>query len=184
MSQNFSKLPLLLICSGAIVSTATQAEAREQQATTTETTAQSTAPLIAQAVQRCDDNRYPNFYARVATSQDPLAVRQAPNSTVIGTIPKDWEVIVYEWSDDGAWARVASHFSRYGGYEANVRPRFANAPDFSSGWVSAVYLKDIGRFCNKPANMASLIQPEVFGNQPVAIQEDWLAAADSLAQQW
>lgn len=190
MSQTFFKLPLFLLATGALVSSATQAEARGQQAVEAGAaefspgTAPLLAPLLAQAVQRCDDERYPSFYARIATNRDPLTVRLAPNGTVIGSIPKNWEVIVYEWSDDGAWARVSHHFSRYGGYQPNSRPRFASAPDFSSGWVSAAYLKDIGRFCDKPANLASLVQPEVLGSKPMEVQGDWLAAADSLADQW
>lgn len=185
MAQQLFRLPFLLLSVGALASTATQAEAREQQTTTTaETSAQEAALLLAQTVQRCDDGRYPKFYARVETSSDPLVVRQAPNRSIVGSIPKGWEVIVYEWSDDGAWARVASHFSQYSGYRPNSRISFASAPDFSSGWVSAAYLKDIGRFCDKPAFLTSLVEPEVFGAQPVEVQADWLVAADSLAEQW
>ena len=185
-SQAFSSLPLFLLATGALLSVATQAEARGSQPVVPEVADSSlgAAPLLAQAVQRCEDDRYPSFYARVATNREPLTVRLAPNSTVVGSIPKNWEVIVYEWSNDGAWARVSHHFSRYGGYQPNSRPLFANAPDFSSGWVSAAYLKDIGRFCDKPANLASLLQPEVLGSKPVEVQGDWLAAADSLADRW
>lgn len=112
-------------------------------------------------------------------------MRQSPNGRVIGSIPSGWNVIVLEWSLDGAWARVGSHFSRYSdSYQIGAQTYFGGAPNFSNGWVSAAYLKDQGRLCQKPIGTALLSQPDLFGAVPVAVQSDWLAAGDRLIEQY
>jgi hypothetical protein len=42
-------------------------------------------------------------------------------------------------------------------------------------------VKDLGRFCEKPEATAMLLQPDLFGAQPIEVQGDWLAMGDVLA---
>jgi hypothetical protein len=101
-------------------------------------------------------------------------VRASANGKVIGAIPHGWAVVVLEWSRNGVWAKVTSHW----GVD---EPNFGSAPDFREGWVAAAYLEDLGRFCEKPESVAQLAAPNLFGAQPVEVQSDWLAMGDALA---
>lgn len=162
MYRGYWKLSLLIVLSGAIASFAQQAQAEDS--------------TLAQTVRGCQSGGFPKYFSEITTnSGDPLRVRATPDGRPIGLIPDGWQVIVLEWSRNGVWARVTSHY----GIDY---PRYGSAPDFREGWVSAAYLKDLGRFCDKPANVAQLLQPEVFGAQPVEVQGDWVALADSLAE--
>lgn len=162
MPQKYWKLPLLIVLSGAIASFAQEAQADDS--------------TLAQVVRSCEYNGFPKYYSQVTTnSGDPLRVRSAPDGQSIGAIPDGWQVVVLEWSRNGIWARVTNHF----GID---NPQFVNAPNFREGWVSAAYLKDLGRFCEKPASVAQLLQPEIFGEQPIEVQGDWLAFGDRLAE--
>lgn len=159
MSQDALKLSFTVFLAGAIASIGQSAQAEE----------------IAQVVRGCQYGGFPQYYSRVQTNQgDPLRVRATPAGRTIGSIPNGWAVVVLEWSRNGVWARVTSHFG-------NVPNGFASAEFFRDGWVSAAYLKDLGRFCEKPGGVAQLIQPEVFGAKPVEVQGDWLALGDALA---
>jgi hypothetical protein len=137
---------------------------------------QTTAPQsIAQVVKACPYDGFPKFYSRVRTNQgDPLRVRSTPNGKPIGSIPDKWAVVVLEWSRNGVWARVTSHWN-------DDSPRFGSASDFRGGWVAAAYLEDIGRFCEKPEAVAQVDAPQVFGAVPVMAQQDWLAMGDALS---
>lgn len=160
MSQNALKLSFTVFLAGAIASLGQSAQAEE----------------IAQVIRGCEYGDFPQYYSRIQTNQgDPLRVRATPAGRVIGSIPDGWAVVVLEWTRNGVWARVTSHFGNVGPYG------FASAEYFREGWVSAAYLKDLGRFCDKPAAVAQLVQPEVFGAQPVEVQGDWLALGDALA---
>lgn len=161
MNRRYWKLPLLILFSGAIASFAQKAQADDS--------------TLAQVVRGCQFGGFPKYFSEVTTNGDPLRVRATPNGQPIGLIPDGWQVVVLEWSRNGVWARVTNHFSI-------DYPRFASAPDFREGWVSAGYLKDLGRFCDKPANVGQLLQPEVFGAQPIEVQGDWVALADRLAE--
>lgn len=160
MSPNVWKLSFTVFVAGALASVGQSAQAEQ----------------VAQVVRGCKYGDFPQYYSRVQTNQgDPLRVRATPAGRTIGSIPDGWAVVVLEWSRNGVWARVTSHFG-------NVDPYgFASAEYFREGWVSAGYLKDLGRFCEKPAAVAQLIQPEVFGANPVEVQGDWLALGDALA---
>ncbi len=162
MYQKYWKLSLLILLSGAIASFAQKAHADDS--------------MVAQTVRGCKYGGFPKYYSQVKTnSGSPLRVRATPDGKPIGVIPDGWQVVVLEWSRNGVWARVTNHF----GID---NPHFASAPDFREGWISAGYLKDLGRFCEKPASIAQLLQPEIFGAQPVEVQGDWLAMGDRLAE--
>ncbi|MGB7414560.1 MAG: SH3 domain-containing protein, partial [Thermosynechococcaceae cyanobacterium] len=154
MYQNYSKLSLLIFLSGLVVSLNQKAIAvtRPRQ--------------VAQVAKSCESGHGPRFFTRVTTNQgDPLSVRSAPAGSKVGSIPNGWAVIVLEWSRNGYWAKVTGRYGAvYGG--------FASAPDFREGWVSASYLKDLGRLCDKPESAAQLIEPEIFGEQPIEVQGD------------
>ena len=113
----------------------------------------------------------------IAQSGDPLRVRSQPAGTQIGLIPDGWAVRVLEWSRNGYWVKVTSHF----GFDPGEFG-FGSAPDFAEGWVSAGFVKDEGRHCFKPGGVGQIVQPEVFGAAPVEVQGDWLAMADALAE--
>ncbi|MEO0458925.1 MAG: SH3 domain-containing protein [Cyanobacteria bacterium P01_A01_bin.114] len=165
MRQRYWKLPVFVLLSGVIASLGQQAQANDNSQT------------LAQVVQGCEFGGFPKYYSRVTTNEgDPLLVRATPDGRPIGSIPDGWAVVVLEWTRNGVWARVTSHFGDIGEFG------FANAADFREGWVSAGYLKDLGRFCEKPANVAQLLQPDIFGDQPIEVQGDWLALGDSLAE--
>ncbi|NJL87209.1 MAG: SH3 domain-containing protein [Leptolyngbyaceae cyanobacterium SM1_1_3] len=158
------KLPFFILLTGIISGLGQQARADE-----------GTQPL-AQVVRGCEFDGFPKYYSRVTTNEgDPLIVRQTPAGRPIGSVPDGWAVVVLEWTRNGVWARVTSHF---GVAEEDI---FDSAPYFREGWVSAAYLKDLGRFCSKPEGVVQLLQPE-FAEHPVEVQGDWLAWGDALAQ--
>ncbi len=144
---------------------------------TPEAQAAAASPQVAQVVRGCEYGGFPKYYSRIRTNNnDPLRVRASANGKVIGAIPNGWAVVVLEWSRNGAWAKVTSHFG-----DARFEPNFGSAPDFREGWVAAAYLEDLGRYCEKPESVAQLAQPDLFGAQPVQVQSDWLAMGDALA---
>jgi hypothetical protein len=156
-------LPLTLLLSGMILSFAPESQAA------------ATSPQLAQVVRGCEYGGFPKYYSRIRTNNnDPLRVRAAANGKVIGAIPNGWAVVVLEWSRNGVWAKVTNHWG-------TDEPQFGSAPDFREGWVAAAYLEDLGRFCEKPASVAQLLQPNLFGATPVEVQSDWLAMGDALA---
>jgi hypothetical protein len=162
MYYSHVRLAWVLLLSSLIVSLAPQAQA-------------ANAAQVAQVVQGCQYGGFPKYYSRIRTNnRDPLRVRASANGKVIGAIPHGWAVVVLEWSRNGVWAKVTSHW----GVD---EPRFGSAPDFREGWVAAAYLEDLGRFCEKPESVAQLAAPNLFGATPVEVQSDWLAMGDALA---
>lgn len=134
-----------------------------------------TPPELAQVVNHCKPrSNFPLFYAQVTTDGGRLRVREEPAGDVVGYIPNDWKIVVLEWTRNGVWARVTGP----GGF---TLPSYVSAPDFEEGWVSAGYLKDLGRFCTKPDGVGQMLAPEVLGAEPVAVQTDRLAMGDALA---
>jgi hypothetical protein len=164
MFQQYLRFPLFALVVGALSGIGQSAQAESGQ-------------LQAQTVQACEFGGFPGYYVRVQTnSGDDLAIRSAPAGTVVGAVPNGWAVRVLEWSRNGYWVKITSQYA-YAGPIA-----FGSAPNFREGWVSAGYVKDLGRFCDKPLEAAQLVQPEIFGDRPVQVQGDWLAMADQLAQ--
>jgi hypothetical protein len=166
MSQPSWKLPLFLLTVGSLASTAAAVQAENSSlensnASTIGSIIGSTE--VAQVVLPCEYGNYPSYYSRVDTDSDPLALRRSPNGTIVNTVPDGWTVSVLEWSQDGAWARVLT-------------------PNYQNGWVSAAYLKDLGRFCEKPVNVSQMLAPEILGENPIEVQGDVLAMGDRLAE--
>lgn len=130
----------------------------------------------AQVVSPCPfSTRYPDYYVRIKTNDgDPLRVRSSPNGTVIGAAENGWSVRLLEWSRDGAWVRILSPWDS---------PNLSSTPYGSEGWVSAAYVEEVGRFCEKPRSFGQLMQPEVFGAEPVQVQGDWIATAEGLFEE-
>jgi hypothetical protein len=163
MTQYHFHLTLAVLLSTALLSVAPKAQA-------------AAATQVAQVVRACEYGDFPKYYSRITTkNNDPLRVRSKPGGTVIGAIPNGWAVVILEWSRNGVWAKVTSHHGDVGSYA------FGSAPDFREGWIAAGYLEDLGRFCQKPESVAQLVQPQLFGAQPVEVQSDWLAMGDALA---
>ncbi len=162
------KFPLFLLTVSALSGLGQSAQAQNVQA---------------QSVQLCQDDdfpsragEFPKAYVQIQTSGDPLRVRASPAGQQIGLIPNGWNVRVLEWSRNGYWVKVTS---QYGSWDN--RMGFGNAPDFAEGWVSAGYVRDMGRSCQKPGATAQLLRPAVFGLRPVEVQSDWLLMGDMLA---
>ncbi len=163
MASQSLKFPLFLLTIGALSGIGQSAQAEE-------------GVQYAQAIQGCPNGGFPVPYVRIATSGSPLRVRATPAGNPIGSIPNGWAVRVLEWSRNGYWVKVTDQYG-FGG----TPPIFNSAPDFREGWVSAGYVKDLSRSCEKPSATAQLLQPEVFGARPVEVQGDWLAMGDTLA---
>lgn len=164
MRRQYWKLPLFILVLGVFSSLEHKAFAAHQ------------SPQLAQVIRGCKYGGFPKYYSRIKTNDgSSLRIRSTPGgSTIIGAVPNNWAVVVLEWSRNGVWARITDHWG-------SGQPRFANAPGFREGWVSAGYLKDLGRFCDKPTTVSQLVAPELFGEQPVEVQADWLALGDRLA---
>ena len=162
MASQPLKFPLFLLTAGALSGIAQSAQAQS-------------GVQYAQAVQACQYGGFPVPYVRINTSGSPLKVRATPAGKPIGLIPNGWSVRVLEWSLNGYWVKVTSQYGDMGSFG------FANAPDFREGWVSAGYVKDLSRSCEKPSATAQLLQPKLFGARPVEVQGDWLAMGDALA---
>jgi hypothetical protein len=164
MSQPSWKLPFFLLTVGTLASAASAVQAEDGSLDAS--TAVKIEPVeIAQVVLPCEYGNYPHYYSQVETDGDPLVLRQAPNGTLVNTVPDGWTVSVLEWSQDGAWARVLT-------------------PNYHNGWVSAAYLKDLGRFCEKPVSVSQLLVPEILGENSIEVQADVLAMADQLAERY
>ncbi|MGB3298421.1 MAG: SH3 domain-containing protein [Phormidesmis sp.] len=163
MASPSLKFPLFLLTVGVLLGITQSAQAKA-------------GVQYAQAVSACQFGGFAVPYVRVSTQGAPLRVRATPAGSPIGLIPDGWAVRVLEWSRNGYWVKVTSHFG------GNVGPYgFGSAPDFREGWVSAGYVKDLSRSCEKPEAAAQLVQPQLFGARPVEVQSDWLAMGDMLA---
>jgi len=183
MSQPSWQFLQLILWSGLVGSLAQTAQAATspQPPTPQQLDSQALAPhTLAQVVEACEYGGYPKFYARITTNdRDDLNIRANPRSSgaVIGSVPHGWAVRVLSWSRDGAWARIVDHYGGVG--------HLGGAPHLKEGWVSAAYLKDLGRSCNKPllndGAVGQLAQPELLGTQPIKVQHDAVAIADNLA---
>lgn len=128
---------------------------------------------LAQACPQPDQTR--DSYAEVTTIEgDALNIRSSPNGPVIGAVPDGWQVVTLGQDSSGNWVRITSHFGDVGEFG------FASAPYFRDGWVSAAFLRNLGRFCDKPFNLQQQNQSAVFDNRVVE-QQDWLQIADAIA---
>jgi hypothetical protein len=164
MLQHYLRFPLLALVAGALSGPGQSAQAESGQ-------------QYAQTVQGCEFGGFPGYFVRIETNGDDLAIRSAPAGAVVGAVPNGWAVRVLEWSRNSYWVRITSQYA-YAGDDLALM----SAPNFREGWVSAGYVKDLGRFCDKPLEAAELVQPEIFGDRPVQVQGDWLAMVDQLAQ--
>ncbi|MDX2213426.1 MAG: SH3 domain-containing protein [Oculatellaceae cyanobacterium bins.114] len=129
--------------------------------------------------QACPDGQTRQLFARI-TTRDPngsLNIRSRPSASgaIIGSVPSGWEVVVVEREPSGRWARITGHWGDPYPYG------FGSAPDFREGWVSTSFLRTLGRLCDKPSDPYSLLQPELFGDRTVMLQEDWLEVADQVS---
>jgi Bacterial SH3 domain len=118
-------------------------------------------------------------YVRVVTQGDPLRVRATPNGPVVGALPNGWAVVPVKRDRTGEWIRVTLH---YGDDDRIVKIEYPSAPDFSTGWVSAKYVENIGSFCDKPMEVSLLERSDLVAQQEILVQEDWLALGDRIAQ--
>lgn len=184
LRQPHGKLPFVLFLSSVLASLGQAAQANEQTEARRpievrpQIEAMGSAELqrVAQVVRGCQYGGFPQYYSRVTTNGDSLRIRATPAGRVIGAAPNGWSVVVLEWSRNGVWARITSHFGDVGPYG------FASAEYFRDGWVSAAYLKDLGRFCDKPPVVGQRVEPELFGEAAIEVQGDWLALGDALAK--
>ncbi len=180
MTLQHLKFPFFLLAIGTLSGLGSGAQATDSAQPTDSAQSEEGAQYYAQTVQTCQSGGFPSYYVRIQTNNgDALKVRSTPAGTAIGLIPNGWAVRVLEWSRNGYWVKVTSHFESRGGPQTIS---FGSAPEFREGWVSAGYVKDLGRFCEKPEAAAMLLQPEVFGARPVEVQGDWLAMGDGLAK--
>lgn len=172
------RLFLILLASGLWASQEMQAQA---------VSLSSAEDSVAQAVKPCFAEAYPLPYAEVITDKDPLTVRNKPNGKAIGSIPKGWKVTVLQWTRNGFWAFVS------GPYGYGPTQGFVSAEKFREGWVSARFLKDLGRSCDKPGAAVSLVLPatQPFPHQASTVPastvpastvhpSDWVALGDWL----
>lgn len=124
------------------------------------------------------DKRLP--YAKVRTKQgDPLNVRSRPNGRIIGKIPDGWAVVTVRKDSTGKWVRITTHYGDVSEFEDI---NYASAPSFRTGWVSADYLKQLGRFCEKPVSFMRSNMNGLFANKQVMINEDWLEIGDRISK--
>jgi hypothetical protein len=93
---------------------------------------------------------------------------------VIGAVQAAGEVITLGRDSSGAWVRITTDIHGYG------PESFISAPYLRDGWVSAAFLRNLGRFCDKPYNLRMQSQAAVFGDRTVE-QQDWLQMADAIA---
>ncbi|MEM8641583.1 MAG: SH3 domain-containing protein [Cyanobacteria bacterium P01_G01_bin.54] len=174
------KFPFFTLLLGILASLGQAATQTAAQAATQATHLPAAMPgSLAQVVNSCgseNNNRrdFPLFYAEVTTDGSDLRIREEPAGEPVGLVPDGWKLVVLEWSRNGVWARVT------GAYGFIFPGGFSSAPEFVEGWVAAGYLKDLGRFCDKPTAVGQLMQPELFGINPVAVEADWLALGDAL----
>jgi hypothetical protein len=120
----------------------------------------STSDQLAQACPYSDQVLQP--YAEVTTVDgDALNIRSSPNGRVIGAVPDGWEVVTLGQDASGNWVRITSHFGE------TEEIGFISAPYFRDGWVSAAFLRNLGRFCDKPYNLRMYDQAAIFGDRTV-----------------
>lgn len=133
--------------------------------------------LLAQTCSRDSIYKSPRPFARVTTQGDPLSIRSTPNGKIVSVVPNRWEVIPIRKDATGKWTYITSHYGTPGSNG------FANAPRFRrDGWVSTAYLKALGRFCDKPANLRNSQLDTLSANQNLLINEDWVQRGDRIAK--
>jgi hypothetical protein len=134
--------------------------------------------------QNCPYGAQPRPFAQVVTETDPLTIRSSPDGPVIGLVPKGWQVVTGDRDATGKWVKIGSEYSSssqnlHGGSRGNG---FANAPEFTVGWVNKAYLKPLGNFCEKPLKIQRNNLRGLSGDRQVVIHEDWLQIAERIAQ--
>lgn len=131
---------------------------------------------IAQACPTDSPHESPRLYARVNMRRGTLNIRSSPNGRIIGSVPNRWQVIVLNRDKTGQWSRITSHFG-------DVSPvGFASAPDFRDGWVATAYLKDLGKFCDKPINLMRSDLTPLSETKKILVHEDWVQMGDRISR--
>lgn len=136
--------------------------------------------------QSCPYGGQPRPFAQVVTETEPLTIRSSPNGPVIGLVPKGWQVVTGDRDATGKWVKIGSEYSsspqNLDGGNRRGRIAFANAPEFTVGWVNKAYLKPLGNFCEKPLKIQRNNLRGLSGDRQVVIHEDWLQIAERIAQ--
>lgn len=133
---------------------------------------------LAQACSNESRHESPRPYARVTTQGEPLNIRSSPNSRIIGSVPNGWQVVTLNRDATGKWTRITSHFGN-----VDVAPMgFGSAPRFRNGWVSTRYLKNLGRFCDKPMNLMRSDLKTLSERKKLLIHEDWVEMGDRISR--
>lgn len=121
-----------------------------------------------------NDWEEPQFYARVITEYNDLRIRSAPGGRVIGSVPKDWLVVVLQTDATGQWTEITSHYGDGVFYWS--------APDLTRGWVASRFLEDMGEFCTKPTAAVGVQILATATAQQYLAHEDWLQVGDRIAR--
>ncbi|HBE18822.1 MAG TPA: hypothetical protein DEG17_08955 [Cyanobacteria bacterium UBA11149] len=131
---------------------------------------------IAQACPTDSRHQSPRLYARVNIRMGTLNIRSSPNGRIIGSVPNRWQVIVLNRDKTGQWSRITSHVG-------DVSPfGFVSAPDFRDGWVATPYLKDLGKFCDKPMNLMRSEMNTLSEGNKILVHEDWVQMGDRISR--
>ncbi len=146
-------------------------------------TASATPSETTLKAQTCSYGK-PRPFAQVVTQRDPLTIRSSPNGPVIGLVPKGWQVVTGDRDATGKWVKIGSEYSSS---SQNLRGGgggfgFANAPEFTMGWVNRDYLKPLGNACEKPLKIQRNNLRGLSGDRQIVIHEDWLQIAERIAQ--
>ena len=148
-------------------------------------TASATPSQTTLQAQNCPYGGKPRPFAQVVTEKDPLTIRSAPNGPVIGLVPKGWQVVMGDRDATGEWVKIGSEYSsstqNLDGGNRRGGMAFANAPDFTVGWVNKDYLKPLGNACEKPLKIQRNNLRGLSGDKQIVIHEDWLQIADRIA---
>ena len=148
-------------------------------------TASATPSKTTLKAQTCSYGK-PRPFAQVVTEKDPLAIRSSPNGPVIGLVPKGWQVVTGDRDATGKWVKISSEYYSSQGLSTDrrigERIAFANAPEFTVGWVNRSYLKPLGNACEKPLKIQRNNLRGLSGDRQVVIHEDWLQIAERIAQ--
>lgn len=159
---------------GASTSSAVSATKMSQQ---TETASVLPDQPTTTAQNSCPYGGAPRLFARVTTSSTALNVRTSPNGRIVGAIPKNWEVVVVDRDRTGQWTRIKNHFD----IDMSRFSAFGSAEAFRDGWVSSRFLRDLGRFCDKPYNDRFSLKA-LLGYPQALIRGDWLQWGDRIAK--
>lgn len=132
-----------------------------------QTNTASSETLLAQA---CPYNNPRLRYGRVATQDgDDLYIRSRPKGKVIGAVPFGWAVVTVKRDATNQWIYIDEQYP------------YNSAPALTRGWVSAKFIKPLGRFCEKPTAFIRTNMNGLFASSQVLVNEHWVQMGDRLA---